>query len=102
MIRIFNHYVPGRSLTLLAGEIAMVFLSFGVSILLGYGRNAGHLLSDPTVVYRVLLIALAAFLCSHYFEQYDLGKLASSRDTYRRVVSIVGVLALLSSILTFI
>ena len=80
----------------------MVFLSFGASILLGYGQNAGHLLSDPTVVYRVLLIALVAFLCSHYFEQYDLAKLGRSKDTYKRIVSIVGILALLSSILALI
>lgn len=98
MIRIFNHYVPTRSLALLAGEILMVFLSFGVAIVLGYGQGAGLLLSDHSVILRVLLVALIAFLCSHYFEQYDLGRLNRSNLTYPRILLIVGTLALLTSI----
>lgn len=99
MIRIFNHYVPSRSLGLLAGEITMVFLSFGFAILLSFGSQAGLILFDHLVFFRFFLVAFVGFLCAHYFELYDLGRLSRTHDAYPRILLIIGILALLSAVL---
>ena len=97
MIRIFNHYVPSRSLGLLAGEITMVFLSFGIAILLSFRGQASLILFDHLVFFRFFLVAFIGFLCAHYFELYDLGRLSRTNDAYPRILLIIGILALLSA-----
>lgn len=100
MIRIFSSYVPSRTLVLIGGEVAMVFLSFGLAILLCIHGDYGKAIYDQSNLFRVLIIALVALVCSHHFQLHDPGGLTHNRAAYPRILLMVGILTLVIAILT--
>ena len=102
LIRIFNSYVPTRSLFLLFGEIAAVCGSFVLAIVLCFGGQSGGLFSDQHVVVKIIVVAGLAFLCSHYLELYDLRQLARDGETYARILMLVGILSFVLAAVTYV
>ena len=77
MIRIFNLYVPTRLLVLLAGEIAVIYASFRLAILIRFWGEGDLVAYDEHVLWKILAIALLALICSHYLELYYLRQMTN-------------------------
>ena len=100
MIRVFNSYVPSRTVALLGGEIAVICLSFSLAIFLRYGQDGFIVLKYEHGVWKILVVTALAMLCAHYLEMYDLQRLQSPGETYFRILTLVGTLAFLLAGLT--
>jgi sugar transferase (PEP-CTERM system associated) len=102
LIRIFNRYVPSRTLVLLGGEVATICASFALAILIRYGRDSGSVFNDSHALWKILFVAVLAFLCSHYMELYDLRWLQTPSEMYPRICMLVGTLSLVLAAFTYI
>jgi sugar transferase (PEP-CTERM system associated) len=102
VIRIFNLYVPTRLLVLLGGEIAAIYTSFWLAILIRFRGDSAPVLHDEHVLWRIVAIAALALLCSHYLELYDLRQLTSPREIYSRILMLLGIVCLLLAGLTYV
>ena len=71
MIRIFNLYVPTRTLVLLAGEIAAICASFALAVFIHFGEHSSLVFNHEHAAWKILGVALLALLCSHYLELHD-------------------------------
>lgn len=101
MIRIFNQYIPSRALILLAGEVAIISGSFALAIVMQFGEGSSVMFHDSHTLWKIALIALLAFACSHFMELYDLQQLNRPNEMYTRVFVLVGALSLLLAALTY-
>lgn len=102
MIRLFNLYFPTRTLVLLAGEVAAVSASFALAIVIRYGGNSGLIFTDWHAVSKILIVVTLALICSHYMELYDWRRLEIPGEVYPRILTLVGVLALLLAGVTYL
>jgi len=101
LIRIFNRYIPSRTLLLLGGEIATICASFSLAILIRFGRDSGMVFNDTRALWKILFVAVLAFLCSHYMELYDLRWLRTPSEMYPRICMLVGTLSLVLAGFTY-
>jgi sugar transferase (PEP-CTERM system associated) len=101
LIRIFNHYVPSRSLVFLGGEIATICASFTLAIFIRFGGDSAAVFGDAHSIWKIVFAALLALLCSHYMELYDLKWLSSPNEMYHRIFMLVGTLSVVLAVLTF-
>ncbi len=99
MIRAFNQYMPSRTILLVGGEVAIIAASFALAVLIRFGRDSALLLNNPHAVWTIGGIALAALLCSHYMELYDLRWMSNPEDLYSRVLILVGTLSIILAVL---
>ena len=102
MIRVFNSYVPSRTVVLLCGEVAVICLSFSLAIFLRYGQDSILVLKYEHGMWKILVVTALAMLCAHYLEMYDLQRLQSPGETYFRILTLVGTLAFLLAGLTLV
>lgn len=93
MVRIFNSYVPARSLLLLFGEIAALCLSFILAIAICFGHERGVVFANQQVILKILAVAALAFLCAHYLELHDVRRLNSQGEIQSRILMLVGILS---------
>ena len=100
MVRIFNSYIPGRTVFLVGGEIVMVFLSFSLAFLLCLPGNYPDFLYSPSNFLGVFVVALAALTCSHYFQSHHLGRPNLSGQAYPRIMFVAGILTFMIGILS--
>jgi sugar transferase (PEP-CTERM system associated) len=102
LIRVFNSYVPSRTVVLLCGEVAVICLSFSLAIFLRYGQDSILVLKYEHGMWKILVVTALAMLCAHYLEMYDLQRLQSPGETYFRILTLVGTLAFLLAGLTLV
>ena len=102
VVRIFNSYVPARSLIMLLGEIAVVCLSFALAILLSFGGESGAVFINQQAILKILGVAALAFLCSHYLELHDLRRLNSQGQIQSRILMLVGILSFILAAVSYV
>ncbi len=102
MIRIFNLYVPTRTLVLLAGEIAAICASFALAVFIHFGEHSSLVFNHEHAAWKILGVALLALLCSHYLELHDSRALGRSAEVYLRILLLIGTLSILLAGLTFV
>jgi sugar transferase (PEP-CTERM system associated) len=102
VIRIFNLYVPTRTLVLLAGEIAVICASFALAVVLRFRDQSFAVLNDRHAFWKILAVVVLALLCLHYMELYDLRRLTRPRETLSSVFIFIGTLSFLLSGLTYL
>jgi len=102
VIRIFNLYIPTRTLVLLGGEIATICASFALAILIRFGGGSAAMLSERHSLWKILTVVIVALICSHYMELYDLQHLAKPAEIFPRILMLVGILSLILAGLTFL
>ena len=102
MVRIFNSYVPARALVLLFGEIAAVCVSFALAIVICFGAESRVIYTDQQTILKILVVAVLAFLCSHYLELHDLRRLTTNGDMYPRILMLVGILSFLLAAVSYV
>ena len=94
MIRIFNLYVPTRTLVLLAGDAAIILGSFELAIRIRFGGDSSLVFSDDHGLWKILGVASLALLGSHFLELHDLSKAARLGEVYYRILTLLAVLAI--------
>jgi sugar transferase (PEP-CTERM system associated) len=102
VVRIFNSYVPARSLVVLLGEIAAVCLSFGLAIVISFGGESANIFTKQQAILKILVVATLAFLCSHYLELHDPRRLNSQGEVQSRILMLVGILSFILAAVSYI
>jgi sugar transferase (PEP-CTERM system associated) len=101
MIRVFNLYVPTRSLMLFFGEVVAVWVSFSLAILIRFGVKS-QAVPFGTATWRIVILAVLALICSHLTEAYDIRKRVRLHEVFAKTLMLVGLLSLFLGILTFL
>ncbi len=95
MVRLFNVYYPTRILVLVTGEGLIVCASFLLATLLMLGQDSVLVLNYEHGFQKILGITVLALLCSHYFDLYNLQRVASRGEMWFRLLMVLGVLSFL-------
>ena len=95
MVRLFHVYYPVRTLLLLIGEAVVVCASLLVAALIRLGPDSFLVLNIQYGYYKILLVTGVALLCAYYFDLYAPEQLASSAETYFRLLLVLGLLSFL-------
>jgi sugar transferase (PEP-CTERM system associated) len=95
MIRIFNSYVPSRKIVLVCGELVAIVFSFLLAILFSFQERGPAAISEPFVFPKIMVIAVLAFICSHYLHLHDLSQHRTLLEVASRIFLLVGTLSFL-------
>jgi sugar transferase (PEP-CTERM system associated) len=101
MIRIFNLYVPSRKVVLVIGQIAMTCAAFALAIRVRSGGSSSIVLSEHWL-WKILAVTIVALVCSHFLDLYDWNALADPTEVYYRIFGLIGILALILAVLTYV
>jgi sugar transferase (PEP-CTERM system associated) len=95
LIRLFNVYIPVRTLILLIGEALITSSSFLLGVVLVRQQDTYIALFYEHGFYKILLFTLLVLLCSHWFDLYDTAPLNTKGELYFRLLMVPGLLALI-------
>ena len=101
MVRLFHVYFPVRTLVLLFGEALVVCASFLAATYLILGPDAYIALNYEFGVYKILLVAAVAMLCSYYFDLYAPEILKSGGEIYFRLLVVLSVMSFVLAALSY-
>jgi sugar transferase (PEP-CTERM system associated) len=101
MVRLFNVYLPVRTVLLAGGEAIVVCLSFLLAALIRFGNESVLVLGYESGFYKILAITGVSVLCLYYFDLYDLQRLRSKGEVYFRVLIVLGTLSLLLAVVSY-
>ena len=93
MIRLFNVYIPVRTLVLLIGEALIVLASFLLGAWYGLGQDTYLVLYFENGLYKIFGVTALVLLCSHWLDLYDTARLNTKGELYFRLLMVPGVLA---------
>jgi sugar transferase (PEP-CTERM system associated) len=102
VVRIFNSYVPARSLVLVLGEIAAVCLSFALAIVICFGGETRNVFATQQAILKILAVVALALLCSHYLELHDLRRLNIKGELQSRILMLVGILSFILAAVSYV
>jgi sugar transferase (PEP-CTERM system associated) len=102
VIRLFNLYIPTRSLLLLLGEVAAVCMCFSLAILVMFRGQSSAVLVNQYSSWRIVVLAGLALLCSHLTEAYDARRSARMQEIYAKLLMLVGLLSLLLGVMVYL
>jgi sugar transferase (PEP-CTERM system associated) len=102
VVRIFNSYVPARSLVLVLGEIAAVCLSFALAIVICFGWETRNVFATQQAILKILAVVALALLCSHYLELHDLRRLNIQGELQSRILMLVGILSFILAAVSYV
>ena len=93
MVRLFKVYYPTRILVLVVGEGIIVCTSFLLAALIRLGQDTFLVLNYEYGFQKILGITLVAMLCLHYFDLYDLQRIAPRGETWFRLLVVLAILS---------
>jgi sugar transferase (PEP-CTERM system associated) len=93
LIRLFNVYIPVRTLVLLIGEALIVLASFLLGAWYGLGQDTYLVLYFENGLYKIFGVTALVLLCSHWLDLYDTARLNTKGELYFRLLMVPGVLA---------
>jgi len=93
LIRLFNVYIPVRTLVLLIGEALIVLASFLLGAWYGLGQDTYLALYLENGLYKIFGVTALVLLCSHWLDLYDTARLNTKGELYFRLLMVPGVLA---------
>ena len=93
MIRLFNVYIPVRTLVLLIGEALIVWTSFLLGAVYELREDSYLVLNYEGGYFKILGVTLLVLLCSHWLDLYDTARLNTKGELYFRLLMVPGVLA---------
>jgi sugar transferase (PEP-CTERM system associated) len=102
VIRVFNLYIPTRSVILVAGEMATICLSFLLAIIVRFGFETNRAMSEGRAVWTILGVIVLAFVLCHFAELYDSRRVAQPEEAYPRLLALVGCLSFALGALGFL
>jgi sugar transferase (PEP-CTERM system associated) len=93
LIRLFNVYIPVRTLVLLIGEALIVSTSFLLGALYELREDSYLVLNFENGYYKILGVTVLVLLCSHWLDLYDTARLNTKGELYFRLLMVPGVMA---------
>jgi len=102
VVRLFNVYVPRRTLILLLGEAFIVIGSFFLGTLILYGPDSLSVLAVEHGFSKILAVSFMLFIFAYYLDLYDPRQLSSKTEVYFRLLVVLSALSLLLAAIGFI
>jgi sugar transferase (PEP-CTERM system associated) len=102
LIRLFNVYIPVRTLILLIGEALIASASFLLGTVLVRQHDTYIALFYEQGFFKILVFTVLVLLCSHWFDLYDTAPLNTKGELYFRLLMVPGLLALLLAVVASI
>lgn len=99
MIRLFNVYYPLRTVFLLAGEAAAVFLSFLLGFMLRYREDTYLVLNFEYGYYKIFAATVLVLSLSHWCGLYDREYFVNKPEIFFRLALVPGLGALLLALM---
>ena len=93
MIRLFNVYIPVRTLVLLIGEALIIWTSFLLGAVYALREDSYLVLNYEGGYLKILGVTVLVLLCSHWLDLYDTARLNTKGELYFRLLMVPGVLA---------
>ena len=93
MIRLFNVYIPVRTLVLLIGEALIVWTSFLLGAVYELREDSYLVLNYEGGYFKIFGVTVLVLLCSHWLDLYDTARLNTKGELYFRLLMVPGVLA---------
>jgi len=93
LIRLFNVYIPVRTLVLLIGEALIVWTSFLLGAVYELREDSYLVLNYEGGYLKIFGVTLLVLLCSHWLDLYDTARLNTKGELYFRLLMVPGVLA---------
>jgi sugar transferase (PEP-CTERM system associated) len=101
VIRLFKVYYPLRTLVLLLGEAAIIWLSFVLGTMLENREDSWLLLNVEYGYVKILVVTGIVLLLSHWFDLYDSARLGARWNQIFRLLLVLGFVALGLSAMSF-
>jgi sugar transferase (PEP-CTERM system associated) len=102
MVRVFNVYLPVRTVLLMGGEVIVIWTSFLVAALIHFRADSLLVLAYDNGFYKILGVTALALVFLYYFDLYDLQRLRSQGEIYFRILIVLGTLSLVLAALSFL
>jgi sugar transferase (PEP-CTERM system associated) len=102
LIRLFNVYIPVRTLILLIGEALIASASFLLGTVLVRQHDTYIALFYEQGFLKILVFTVLVLLCSHWFDLYDTAPLDTKGELYFRLLMVPGLLALILAVVASI
>jgi sugar transferase (PEP-CTERM system associated) len=93
LIRLFNVYIPVRTLVLLIGEALIVWTSFLLGAVYELREDSYLVLNYEGGYLKIFGVTMLVLLCSHWLDLYDTARLNTKGELYFRLLMVPGVLA---------
>jgi sugar transferase (PEP-CTERM system associated) len=93
LIRLFNVYIPVRTLVLLIGEALIVWTSFLLGAVYELREDSYLVLNYEGGYLKIFGVTVLVLLCSHWLDLYDTARLNTKGELYFRLLMVPGVLA---------
>lgn len=102
MARVFNAYIPTRTLLLAASEAVLVFAALLLATLSLRGADGYLALFYEEGLLKIAVVATVCMVCMYYYQLYDSLILHSSREVFTRLLQVLGTVCLALSLLYYL
>jgi sugar transferase (PEP-CTERM system associated) len=93
MLRVFNVYLPIRTVLLMGGEAIVIWTSFLLASLIHFGADSLLVLAYDNGFYKILGVTALTLIFLYYFDLYDPQRLRSQGEIYFRILIVLGTLS---------
>jgi sugar transferase (PEP-CTERM system associated) len=95
MLRIFNHFIPSRTLFLVLFENLVILFTIQLAALLRFGLADYSLLYGPGLLLKAVPVTILFQLTLYFHDLYDLRVVRDSRELFIRLLQSLGVSSIL-------
>jgi sugar transferase (PEP-CTERM system associated) len=95
MLKVFNQYLPSRTLFLLASETVLILAGILLAVAIRSHGSYSSILAGESSLAKALLIAFLCQLSLYYHDLYDLQIVKDSREFFVRLLQALGVWSIL-------
>jgi sugar transferase (PEP-CTERM system associated) len=102
MVKLFDAYVPARTLFLVIAETLIIFSAMVAAVFLRFGADAELALSYQQGFLKVTVVAAVCMICLYYFDLYDSLVISNPREVVTRLIVVLGVVCLVVAVLYYL
>jgi sugar transferase (PEP-CTERM system associated) len=102
MVKLFDAYVPARTLFLVIAETLIIFSAMVAAVFLRFGADAELTLSYQQGFLKVTVVAAVCVICLYYFDLYDSLVISNPREVVTRLIVVLGVVCLVVAVLYYL
>jgi sugar transferase (PEP-CTERM system associated) len=73
-----------------------------LAIVICFGGESRYIFASQQAILKILVVAVLAFLCSHYLELHDLRRLNSQGEVQSRILNLVGILSFVLALVSYL
>ncbi|MCI0621738.1 MAG: sugar transferase [Acidobacteria bacterium] len=95
MLKVFNQYLPSRTLFLLVSETVLILAGILLAAAIQSSHGQDSKLLEEAEVLKALLIAFVCQLCLYYHDLYDLQIVKERGELFARLLQAMGVWSIL-------